>query len=356
MELFDKRFVYLEWDDKLEGKKVFIGDTLPQLRVSVNGHLDSLQGVSKNVSDDSFYPFISPCGIRYAMVYYDPNYSCKVAYAQGKKIQFKFRHDGDGGEWKPCTPQWRDDCEYRVKPEMPDCYILSMSHAPSSILSIDKNIYPVENEMILSKGTEEECKDYAVENYCKRCIHEVSICCSPRLGCQGFKEKESRKLRVYRCSDDTLHISPYCIMTDFLFEGMDEECKQYINEHYCSKCAHQSCDMIVGTQFCKGFKKHKKKCEYKTCKHFSEPDYLLPCRSCLSKVNYEPKKKRRKTNRELARWLAQGNGQAKNINSSVITSPRGLMYDEGDDNKPCPDYLVIRGWDEAEWHEPEVEE
>ena len=110
----------------------------------------------------------------------------------------------------------------------------------------------------LINDTEEECKDYAVENYCKKCIHEVSICCSPRLGCQGFRE--------------------------------------------------------------------------------------------LKEI-----KKRRKTNRELAKWLAQGNGQAKDINSSTITS-RGLMYDDGDDDKPCPSYLVIRGWDETEWHAPEVEE
>lgn len=100
MELFDKKFVYLEWDDKLKGKEVFLGDTLPQLRVLVNGHCNSLQEVTKNIDDDSFYPFISPCGTRYAMAYYDPNYECKWTYAQGKTIQHRIKDSSDA--WKDC--------------------------------------------------------------------------------------------------------------------------------------------------------------------------------------------------------------------------------------------------------------
>ena len=79
--------------------------------------------------------------------------------------------------------------------------------------------------------------------------------------------------------------------------------------------------MAVGTQFCEGFK--------------------------------EPKK-RRMTYRELAKWVAQGNGQVKDIDCSTITA-RGVMYDDGDDDKGCPDRLLIRGWDETEWCEPIVE-
>jgi hypothetical protein len=61
------------------------------------------------------------------------------------------------------------------------------------------------------------------------------------------------------------------------------------------------------------------------------------------------------TYREFAKLIAQGNGQVKNIDGCYITS-RGVEYDIGDDDKSCPDRLLIRGWDETEWHEPEVEE
>jgi hypothetical protein len=192
MDLFDKRFVYLEWDDVLQGKEVVVADTFPELRGRVNvGDDNFLCTVKKN---DGNYPFIvGEGGVCYAFVYYDPNYECKVAYKQGKVIQFRYHGESDDG-WAYCTgvPKWLDTCEYRVKPEA---------------------------------------------------------------------------------------------------------------EHH-----------------------------------------AMPERT-----------KRRMTNRELARWIAQGNGQAKDINVPVVTL-RGLVYDEADDDKPCPSYLAIRGWDETEWHEPEVEE
>ena len=64
----------------------------------------------------------------------------------------------------------------------------------------------------------------------------------------------------------------------------------------------------------------------------------------------EPKKPRRMTNRELAKWLAQGNGQKATINGNAVCCHN---YDLDDDNKEVED-CMIRGWDEAEWHEPIV--
>lgn len=253
-KIFDKKFVYLEWDDELKGKKVFVGDTLPQLMVSVNGHCDSLQEVSNNISDDSFYPFISSCGNWHAMVYYDPNYECKVAYyTHGKTIQC--RNKGEDKWIITSNPSWLDRCEYRVKPEMWTACIDNegiVSVMPARDWNKDAG-----RELI--NGTRNECKDYAIGRYCMNCIHRVSSCCVPTLACQGFSEPR------------------------------------------------------------------------------------------------EPKKKRRKTNRELAQWIAQGNGQVKHRDGKYAHNTFNA-YDIHDDNKPCPDYLVIRGWDETEWHEPEVEE
>ena len=65
----------------------------------------------------------------------------------------------------------------------------------------------------------------------------------------------------------------------------------------------------------------------------------------------EPKEPRRMTNRELARWLAQGNGQLRLSSGDIVTS---LIYTK--DNSYVPISYVIRGWDEAKWHEPIVQE
>ena len=66
----------------------------------------------------------------------------------------------------------------------------------------------------------------------------------------------------------------------------------------------------------------------------------------------EPKK-RKMTNRELAKWLAQGNGQWRRI-ANKDTVALSYCYSIFDD-KEIPDGIMIRGWDETEWHEPEVE-
>lgn len=63
--------------------------------------------------------------------------------------------------------------------------------------------------------------------------------------------------------------------------------------------------------------------------------------------------KRRMTNRELAKWLADGNGQKiEGKNKFVYTT---YAYKDGD-STPCRKGVLIRGWNETEWHEPEVKE
>lgn len=272
MELFDIKCVYMDWDDELAGKKVFLGPTLHILRNIVNrGDVSLLQYTSKHPLDKGFvcegeqikggYP-----DRYFPLAYYDRLYEVKLAYQQGKIIQCKkiqIRHTPDC-EWIDLEreePKWHSCYEYRVKPEEPAV----ISEMWTTCIN-DEGVVSVmparewnkSKGRQLIEGTEEECKDYAVENYCKKCVHEVSICCSPRLGCQGFRELKSVK-------------------------------------------------------------------------------------------------KRRKTNRELAQWIAQGNGQMKHRDGNYILNTFNV-YDIHDDDTPCPDYLVIRGWDETEWHEPLIEE
>lgn len=63
------------------------------------------------------------------------------------------------------------------------------------------------------------------------------------------------------------------------------------------------------------------------------------------------KQTRRMTNRELAKWLAQNNGQCY-YDGSVRSF---YSYQVHDDASEVPDNLQIRGWDETEWREPKVE-
>lgn len=68
----------------------------------------------------------------------------------------------------------------------------------------------------------------------------------------------------------------------------------------------------------------------------------------------EPKESRRMTNRELAKWLAQGNGQWRSADANLI----GMSYSYGmyEDTEEVLAGIMIRGWDEAEWHEPVIKE
>ena len=57
------------------------------------------------------------------------------------------------------------------------------------------------------------------------------------------------------------------------------------------------------------------------------------------------------TNRELARWLAQGNGEWRNINIEMSTSS-DYIYCCDESNETLTDVINVRKWSDDEWHEP----
>lgn len=65
---------------------------------------------------------------------------------------------------------------------------------------------------------------------------------------------------------------------------------------------------------------------------------------------------RRATNRELAKWLAQGNGEKTYAcaDGSACSSSCDHIYDRDKEDCPLPerDSLLVRKWDDEEWHEP----
>jgi uncharacterized protein (TIGR02145 family) len=80
----------------------------------------------------------------------------------------------------------------------------------------------------------------------------------------------------------------------------------------------------------------------------------LRCLHCAD-IPEEPKP-RRATNRELAKWLAQGNGEWGISKCGVIEKAEiGWFYDTGYENQTLQSALRVRNWDDTEWHEPTVD-
>lgn len=61
---------------------------------------------------------------------------------------------------------------------------------------------------------------------------------------------------------------------------------------------------------------------------------------------------RRATNRELAKWLAQGNGEVIDSTHYITTYHE---YFRCLDNNDVHKTIQVRKWDDTEWHEPTVE-
>ena len=61
---------------------------------------------------------------------------------------------------------------------------------------------------------------------------------------------------------------------------------------------------------------------------------------------------RRATNRELAKWLSNGNGQIHFSGGTVWTE---YNYDFGQDDDACSTFTKVRKWSDKEWHEPTLD-
>ena len=58
------------------------------------------------------------------------------------------------------------------------------------------------------------------------------------------------------------------------------------------------------------------------------------------------------TNREIAKWLAQGNGQYHTGGSRTWTEHNYII---GHDEDACSSSIRVRKWGDREWHEPTLE-
>lgn len=69
----------------------------------------------------------------------------------------------------------------------------------------------------------------------------------------------------------------------------------------------------------------------------------------------DPPKPRRATNRELAMWLAHGNGEFTNPKAEFYNNYSSFAYEECDKDKEVYSSFKVRKWSDTEWHEPTVE-
>ena len=154
MELYDSKYVYFDWDDKLKGKKGLFADNINDLKQAVKDNKIGWFGeILKSSDSDSHFPFetIDKDGwhAHLRFCYYDPYYELRKAYLEGKQIQFK----GNIDNWVDIAgiPLFNaSPDEYRIKPEW---YIILDDYGLSRINS-------KKDGDVLFEGTEEECIEW----------------------------------------------------------------------------------------------------------------------------------------------------------------------------------------------------
>ena len=158
MELYDKKYVYFDWDDKLEGKKGFFGDSINHLKLNVKDNRTMFYGeICHNVNTNTDYPFgfIDESGSSHCFrfCYCDPYYEFRKAYLEGKQLQFKTPEGWGDVVGEPC---FTSDM-YRIKPETIRWHVVLNDEGALGITeSTDKHIY--------FTGNDEECKEWIDEH------------------------------------------------------------------------------------------------------------------------------------------------------------------------------------------------
>ena len=156
MELYDKKYVYFDWDDKLEGKKGFFGDSINHLKLNVKDNRTMFYWeICHNVNTNTDYPFgfIDGYGSSHCFrfCYYDPYYEFRKAYLEGKQLQFKNKND----DWEDVDGEpLFDGDEYRIKPGW---YVILDEYGLSRTNS-------KHDGDVLFEGTEEECIQWIDEH------------------------------------------------------------------------------------------------------------------------------------------------------------------------------------------------
>lgn len=156
--LYNSKYVYFDWDDKLEGKECFVAQDIVSLRSQVNDNPEAMVTLSRSNGDVCPFTYFCDGEITYdyLFAYYDPYYAVKKALLEGKDVQY---YRKEFNEWTDlhlvCSVEdyldnkdW-DIYEWRIKPELRWHVVLS----DEGTLGIAKST----NKPMYFTGDEEEC-------------------------------------------------------------------------------------------------------------------------------------------------------------------------------------------------------
>ena len=122
MNLYNEKFLYTRWNDKLKPEFVFVANDLETLRKAVESENNKMKGTVEP-SGGIEKPFLrSYNGVRYRYAYYDPLYVYKVAFRDGKKVWYGGSYTNYGAqEWFEVDEDhdWDDLEEYRINDKKP---------------------------------------------------------------------------------------------------------------------------------------------------------------------------------------------------------------------------------------------
>lgn len=299
MELFDKKFVYFMWDGELRGKECFYDDEIDGLRNIVNANDTVFKGcLEPNTSEYPFRAISKGRNSSWRFAYYDPNYMYKVAYSKGAQIQH--REKGTSA-WFSGIPCWDSRYEYRIKPTV---YYVGIGRQKLLTQATEATTY---KHVYASFDNPQDANAWII-------AHKKFV---PVM--RAFEKGLTIEYKV-RCGDWTRASTPsWDLRLRYRVTPMHTKSTQTKFIPHCSGCAHVT-------------------------KSFTSE----PCSKCFDASRWEPQK-RRMTNRELSKWLAEGKGQKASINGNALTYH---TYEMNDD-KPAHD-CMIRAWNETMWHEPDV--
>lgn len=298
MPKFENKYIHCVWDDGLKGKKVFYSDSISELRKVVEGNDQNHTDVIVDYYAED-YPFSFGSKSYFAFCYWDPNYDLKVQFEKGKTIQGYFRAMDD---WYDLPdPSWIDTEMYRVKPEP-------------------------------EKDSEFET---TISLFEERFVHKVWS--DELIGKKAFFADYEDDLERF-VEDDNQNFYGIVVRTfgDGHFPFQMEN-----GEHYAFCYCDPYLKYKVAFQQGREIEALMPSGVWRTVKN---PKWVYPPENY--RIKPEEEFVRTVTNRELAEWLARGNGEI------CMYGIRSSYLNYENDNEPVAEAALVRKWDDEGWHRP----
>ena len=160
LNIFNPKFIFINWDNSLANKDVFVDSGIASLENQVN-HSNPLK-VEKGVPNAPFT--VVNTKSNFVFCYYDPNYWLKKALQQGKPVMY--RSGFTQQEWQR-MPNEEQSLEWFEDPS-----------AEFKLAEIDSNLSQEEQEFIISKVSEDKLAFLPLIslgwNLCKEFIRNLS--------------------------------------------------------------------------------------------------------------------------------------------------------------------------------------